>query len=90
VPKYEMRYATFGALKYQDWEKCYSDYYDGALQEAYECAVENYRGYGGRHGLFSYEEALKQYPDLTEEELEEMEQEDIDSTIAYEVREVSD
>ena len=55
---------------------------------AYELARGEYFNYSGLHGLFNEEEALEEDPDLTEEDLNDMMEEDIERWIEYKVREV--
>lgn len=54
-----------------------------ALQEAEVEANDEYNSFEGLHGLFNAEEALEENPDLDEEELGMMEQEDRDQWIDY-------
>jgi len=63
---------------------------DSAMNMAYEAACEEYEGFGGLHGLFNREEALEEDPDLSDEELDEMESEDRKFWIEYHVEETAD
>ena len=58
-----------------------------AEEEAFEEACEIYDSYGGMHGLFNREDALEENPDLDEEELDEMYNEDRENWIDYWVEE---
>lgn len=61
-----------------------------AIYSAYEYACNEYDSYGGMHGLFNEEDALAENPDLTEEELEEMRQEDLEAWVEYWAEEISE
>ena len=50
---------------------------------AYELACNEYESYRGLHGLFNADEALKEDPDLTKNDLQDMEIEDRESWIEY-------
>lgn len=54
-----------------------------AEDSAYEYACAEYESYGGMHGLFNQEEALEEDPDLTEDDLADMENEDRENWIEY-------
>lgn len=54
-----------------------------AKMYAYELACQEYEDYGGLHGLFNREEALDEDPDLTEEDLQDMENEDMENWLEY-------
>lgn len=54
-----------------------------AEEDAYEVACEIYESYEGMHGLFNREKALEEDPDLTDEELEDMYNEDRENWIEY-------
>ena len=56
---------------------------DTAESIAFEQACEIYDSYGGMHGLFNYKDAKEEDPELTEEELDEMYNEDRESWIDY-------
>jgi len=71
----------FGGAHYQFTEEFANE--TDASDAAYECAVGEYESYGGMHGLFNEVDALEENPDLTEEELSEMAQEDLENWIEY-------
>lgn len=54
-----------------------------ALIDAEVEANDEYNSYEGLHGLFSAEDELEENPDLDEEELDMMRQEDVDQWIEY-------
>lgn len=56
---------------------------EDAEEYAWEEACEEYESYGGMHGLFNREEALEEYSDLTEEDLDAMYDEDRENWIEY-------
>lgn len=58
-----------------------------AEEEAYDEACEIYDSYGGTQGLFDREEALEEDPDLNDEELDEMYNEDRENWVDYWVEE---
>ena len=65
-----------------------------AVKYAYECALEEYYSYEGCHGIVSYGDILD-YPEdygledgFTDEDVQEIYQEEIESWITYYVREV--
>jgi len=61
-----------------------------AMDYAYEVACNEYESYGGLHGLFNEEDALDENPDLSQEELDAMYEEDREYWIDYWVAEVDD
>lgn len=56
---------------------------DEAQDYAREEAIEQYQSYDGMHGLFNIEDALKENPNLTDQELAELEEEDMETWIDY-------
>lgn len=67
---------------------------DAAVNYAYECALEEYQSYEGYHGIVSYGDILD-YPEdygledgFTEEDVQEIYQEEVESWITYYVKEV--
>ena len=53
---------------------------DEALNEAYECACEEYEQYGRLHGLLSWEDAVNSYCEelgISQEELEDTDEESL-------------
>lgn len=63
---------------------------EAAEYAAESYAREEYENYGGLHGLFNVMDALDENPDLTEEELDAMCEEDIEDWIEYYAELVSD
>lgn len=67
---------------------------DAASHYAYECALEEYYSYEGCHGIVSCEDILDCPEDygledgFTDEDVQEIYQEEIESWITYYVREV--
>lgn len=61
-----------------------------AMEEAFEEACQIYDSYDGTQGLFNREEALEDDPDLCDEELDEMYNEDRENWIDYWVEEETD
>jgi hypothetical protein len=59
-----------------------------AEEYAREMAVDIYRSYGGLHGLLTEEDVMEDDDTISWEEAEEIVNDDIDSWITYEVREV--
>lgn len=65
-----------------------------ASHYAYECAVEEYQSYEGYHGIVSYGDILDCPEDygleegFTEEDVDEIYQEEVESWITYYVKEV--
>lgn len=67
---------------------------EAAVKYAYECALEEYQSYEGCYGIVSYGDILN-YPEdygledgFTEEDVQEIYQEEIESWITYCVEEV--
>lgn len=71
----------FGGANYIETTEC--ENITVAEELAYWKACEEYDDMGGLHGLFNREEALEENPDLSEEDLEEMENEDRENWIDY-------
>jgi hypothetical protein len=69
----------FGGAVFQETIEC--DSLDTASAYAHELSVQEYENFEGMHVLFTREEALEEDPDLTDEELDEMENEDRESWI---------
>lgn len=63
---------------------------DEALADAYEIACEEYDSYGGMHGLFNIEDALAEDPSLTNEDLNTMYFEDLETWVVYYVKPITD
>ena len=67
---------------------------DAAINYAYECAFEEYQSYEGCHGLVSYGDICENPEDYgleegyTEEDVEEIYREEVESWITYYVEEV--
>ena len=65
-----------------------------AVNYAYECALEEYQSYEGYHGIVSYGDILDYPKDygledgFTEEDVQEIYQEEVESWISYYVKEV--
>ena len=76
----------FGGADYIATEEF--DNEEDAEQYAFEQAVEEYQSYEGLRGLFNREEAIEENPDLTEEDLDDLEREDMESWIEYWVKEI--
>ena|ERR1035437_9945458 len=70
----------FGGAKYVETKFTTEKH---ALVDAEVEAYDIYNSYEGMHGLFSLEDELEENPDLDEEELAMMEQEDRDAWIEY-------
>ena len=88
---FEIKYALgggFGGVENVDWEPCEAESLEEATQWAYEGARDEYHSYGGSHGLFNREDALEEDPDLTDDDLNALEVDDMEGWIEYEVREV--
>lgn len=62
---------------------------DEAETLAYEEACTYYDSHSNDNSLFNYEEALEENPEATEEELDEMYQEDLESWVDYWVEEAT-
>ena len=67
---------------------------EAAVKYAYEYAIEEYQSYEGYYGIVSYGDILD-YPEdygledgFTEEDVQEIYQEEIESWITYDVKEV--
>ena len=67
---------------------------EAAVNYAYECALEEYQSYEGYHGIVSYGDILDNPEEygleegFTEEDVDEIYQEEIESWITYYVKEV--
>ena len=59
-----------------------------AMLYAWEVAMEVYDTYAGMYGIPSYEELAEEYPDYTEDELEDMYLGDAEVWLDYHVEEV--
>lgn len=76
----------FGGTKYCDWELTDAENEQDAESWAFEAACECYESYGGMHGLFNEDEARDEDPNLTDEDIEEMYNEDRESWLEYEAK----
>lgn len=89
--RYRIKYGLgggFGGLRNCDWEEIDTDTLEHAWEWAEESARDVYESYAGSNGLFNEREALEDNPELTEEDLMDMYQEDVDSWIVYIAEEV--
>lgn len=87
IKKYRIYAGMGGGFNNVGYIRTVTDTISEANREAYREAVESYYSYEGSGGLFDREEELENNPDLTEDELQEMENNDIESWIDYWVEE---
>ena len=89
--KFKIRYALsggFGGCENKDWETIEAINLLDAEKQAEEMARDEYFSMEGMYGLFNAEEELEEDPDLTKDDIHAMQEEDIDSWIDFEAREV--
>lgn len=87
IKKYRIYAGMGGGFNSTCYKGTYECTFDEANDIAYEEARDDYYRYEGSNGLFDREEELENNPDLTEEELQEMQNDDIESWIDYYVEE---
>lgn len=88
---FEIRYALgggFGGCERMEWEKSLALTFDEAEKEAYQSACQEYESYAGLHGIRSINDIMEE-EDCNEEEAEGYFNEECESWIEYEVREVN-
>lgn len=88
--KFEIRYALtggFGGCEMQDWEEIEADDREEANEIAYQNACDEYDSYVGTSGLRDIDEIMEE-DEVDEEEAGITLEEERESWIDYEVREV--
>jgi hypothetical protein len=77
---------SFGGSKYIETLEFDSE--DEAIDYAYEIACEKFEQYAGLHGLTSYKKIKEDNPDLSENEIEELYNEERERWLSYKIEEV--
>ena len=87
MTKYWIRYGLgggFGGCENCDWEEIEANSLEEATTYAHDLAFSEIEMYGGLHGLPCYQDLLEQYPDASDDEIEEAYQDEAESWLAYE------
>ncbi len=87
---FQIKYALgggFGGCDNVDWEDCDAKTLQEAEDIAYEMAQQEYDSYAGMHGLRGVETIMEE-DELDEEDAEIVYQDEMESWLCYDVREV--
>lgn len=89
MTKFMIRYGLGGGFGGSgEWEEAYANTLENAEMEAYENACLEYESYGGMHALHTEEGLAEEYPDEDSNSILEMYNENRESWLCYEAKEV--